>query len=442
MSVYSAFILNIALYSIFPLYLTTVKSKSRTLSFYIYISVVLVLGGLLGSIYSFKLSDNIIISGGHIAFGAFMMSITMLIIIERKVSVLNNIMKLVILVDAFIFLGFKLYTWLLNSDLVINHQNISTDVFQTPLLVLVIGGTLILLELLFLLFLFVQVRKFVFNVSLLSIIYTCAFIFILCIDGLLFPLVASGFDVDLGHILGNVSGKFVLAVSYSVPMLIFYWVFKRHLVLFLKSPLELSELVTAPRKKLLEELYRYEIQDQNLRDSNLELLQLSTVDSLTSLANRRKFDDTLDIEWKRCKRNGKHLTLIIGDIDFFKQYNDEYGHQQGDNCLKEVAALWEKCFSRPTDLAARIGGEEFAIILPETQAAQCISELNLFTQKLASENIPHAKSSVATYVSMSIGVVSVIPNKDSSAKKLFLQADKNLYQAKQQGRNRIISTAQ
>ncbi|MDO6489061.1 diguanylate cyclase [Colwellia sp. 6_MG-2023] len=441
MNVLSAFILNVAIYSIFPLLLTTVKPKSRTILFYVYISTVLVLGGVLGSIYSFKLSENIVISGGTIAFGAFMMSITMLIIIERNVSVINNVMKLVLLVNTLTYLSFKLYSLLLDSDVVINHLNISIDIFQTSFSMLLIGGGLIILELLILLFLFIQIRKVIFNISFLAFIYTAAFIVILCIDGLLFPLIAIGLDENLSNIImDNITGKLILALSYSFPMLIFYWVFKRHLVRFLKSPIQLKDLMTAPRKKLLEELHRYEMQDQQLRQKNLELLELSNQDSLTSLANRRKFDDALNIEWKRCERSKKPLTLVIGDLDFFKQYNDQYGHQKGDHCLRAIAVLWGKCFSRPADLAARIGGEEFAMILPETLAAQCVDELNLFMQRLQSEKIPHIKSMVSDYVTMSIGVASAIPNKDSSANELLDLADKNLYQAKQQGKNRIIST--
>ena len=441
MNVLSAFLLNVAIYSIFPLLLTTVKPKSRTILFYVYISTVLVLGGVIGSIYSFKLSENIVISGGTIAFGAFMMSITMLIIIERNVSVINNVMKLVLLVNTLTYLSFKLYSLLLDSDVVINHLNISIDIFQTSFSMLLIGGGLIILELLILLFLFIQIRKVIFNISFLAFIYTAAFIVILCIDGLLFPLIAIGLDENLSNIImDNITGKLILALSYSFPMLIFYWVFKRHLVRFLKSPIQLKDLMTAPRKKLLEELHRYEMQDQQLRQKNLELLELSNQDSLTSLANRRKFDDALNIEWKRCERSKKPLTLVIGDLDFFKQYNDQYGHQKGDHCLRAIAVLWGKCFSRPADLAARIGGEEFAMILPETLAAQCVDELNLFMQRLESEKIPHIKSMVSDYVTMSIGVASAIPNKDSSANELLDLADKNLYQAKQQGKNRIIST--
>lgn len=429
------------LYSIFPLLLTIVKPKSRTILFYVYISTVLVLGGVLGSIYSFNLSENIVISGGSIAFGAFMMSITMLIIIERNVSVINNVMKLVLLVNTLTFLSFKLYSLLLDSDVVINHLNISIDIFQTSFSLLLIGGGLILLELLILLFLFIQIRKVIFNISFLAIIYTAAFIVILCLDGLLFPLIAVGLDENLINIImNNVTGKLILALSYSFPMLIFYWVFKRHLVRFLKSPIQLQNLMTAPRKKLIEELHRYEMQDQQLRQKNSELLQLSNQDSLTLLPNRRKFDEALNIEWKRCERSKKPLTLVIGDLDFFKQYNDQYGHQKGDHCLRAIASLWGKCFSRPADLAARIGGEEFAIILPETLAVQCVDELNLFMQRLKNENIPHIKSTVSDYVTMSIGVASAIPNKDSSANDLLDLADKNLYKAKQQGKNRIIST--
>ncbi|PIE35741.1 GGDEF domain-containing protein [candidate division KSB3 bacterium] len=435
----TAFFVNVAFYAIFPLYFTTIKTQARIVAFYMYISIVLVLGGLAGVVYSFTLAESIHISGGNLAYGAFMMSTVMLIIIERDVATFRNMIRLVILVVLFVFLGFNFLAWLLESRTVLNPFLVPAEIFRVSLWVLILGGVLILGELLLLLFIFLQVRKFVENIAALSLIYTIAFIVILCADGTLFPLLAFGLSPELIDIIfGNVSGKVVLASCYSVPMLLFYVVFRKNFSQFLDTPLQMKDLIRAPRGKLLETIYHYELRQQKLQRDNLELEQLSGYDELTRLANRRKFEQTFEAEWSRCRRNASPITLAIGDIDFFKQYNDFYGHQQGDECLKTTAALWGDIFKRPPDLAARIGGEEFAIILPDTPLEQSISNLQQFLKRLQQQNIPHSKSTVAAHVTMSIGVAGMVPHKDTSPKELFIEADQRLYAAKYGGRNRII----
>lgn len=435
-----AFLLNIVLYSIFPLYFATLNTRLRTAAFYSYISVVLLVGGLAGAIYSFPFSETLHISGGNLAYGAFMMSTIMLIIVERSVSTFRNMIRLVVMVDFFVFLGFNFLAWLLESGQVLNPLHVSSDIFHVSLRVLLIGGILILGEILLLLFIFLQARKWLSNLTALAIIYTFAFIVILCADGALFPLLAFGLSPDLVPIIfGNVSGKFIMGAFYSIPMLLFYLIFRKNFARFLDTPLAMNELIIAPRKKLLETLYHYEVRDQQLQRDKRELTKIAGRDELTGLANRRKFDQTFAAEWSRCQRKGHPLMLVIGDIDFFKQFNDTYGHRQGDVCLKTISEFWEKIFNRPSDLAARIGGEEFAIILPNTLPEQVLARLQHFLTILHEQPIPHRASSVASCVTMSIGVAGCVPQQDTSPNELFAVADQRLYAAKNNGRNQIVA---
>lgn len=439
MSVFWAFSLNIALYSIIPLYFSTMNTQLRVTAFYCYISLILLVGGLAGAIYSFPISEKLHISGGNMAYGAFMMSTVMLIIIERNMSTFRNIIRLVVIVDIFVFLGFNFLSWVLKSGIVLNPFQIPPEIFDVSLWMLILGGILILGEVLLLLLIFLQIRKFISSLTVLAFIYTVAFFLILCLDGVLFPLIAFGLSPELVSIIvGNVSGKIVLASGYSVPMLLFYWLFRRSFSRFLKTPLAVNELVRAPRKQLLETLYHYEARDQQLQRDNQALTEAAEHDKLTALANRRKFDQTLEAEWTRCKREQSPLTLVIGDIDFFKQYNDTYGHQQGDICLQMIATSWGNIVKKPTDLAARIGGEEFAIISPDTQPDQILESLQHFLLLLQERPIPHGTSAVASHVTMSIGVAGCVPQRGASPNDLFVAADQHLYTAKHAGRNCII----
>jgi diguanylate cyclase (GGDEF)-like protein/PAS domain S-box-containing protein len=167
------------------------------------------------------------------------------------------------------------------------------------------------------------------------------------------------------------------------------------------------------------------------------LRYLSSMDGLTGIANRRTFDNTLDKEWRRALRNRNHISLLIMDIDFFKKYNDKYGHPAGDRCLQRVASTIEESLKRPGDLAARYGGEEFSIILPETDAEGALYFAETMRQKIESLCIPHEKSEAAQFVTISIGVATVIPQQDITHASLIEMADKVLYKAKESGRNCI-----
>ncbi len=167
------------------------------------------------------------------------------------------------------------------------------------------------------------------------------------------------------------------------------------------------------------------------------LEEMSMVDSLTGLANRRQFDEALAREWKRCQRERQPLALIFADVDRFKAYNDYYGHQRGDECLRQLAAVLANGARRPLDLAARYGGEEFVVLLPDTGplAARQIAEA--LVSEVQALKIPHPDSDCAPEVTISAGVVGMVPPGRSTSDELVRLADEALYQAKQAGRNRV-----
>ena len=168
-----------------------------------------------------------------------------------------------------------------------------------------------------------------------------------------------------------------------------------------------------------------------------ELETLSFKDGLTGVANRRMFDSILNIEWLNARRNSQPLSLIMIDIDYFKQYNDYYGHIQGDNCLKQVSTALSAAASRAHDTFARYGGEEFMLILPETDAASANKVAQRCRDLIFKEQIMHAKSQVSQLLTISIGVASTIPAHKDEPVSLIEAVDKRLYQAKQKGRNCI-----
>lgn len=169
-----------------------------------------------------------------------------------------------------------------------------------------------------------------------------------------------------------------------------------------------------------------------------ELEQMSLVDSLTGLANRRQFDRVYSQEWARCQREAKPLALIFLDVDHFKDYNDYFGHQRGDDCLRKLSQVFADAARRPTDLAARYGGEEFVILLPETAAVAARQIAEALSRRVQALGIPHPASQCAGEVTVSAGVAVMQPAPEHDAMELVRMADKALYEAKQSGRNRVI----
>jgi len=193
------------------------------------------------------------------------------------------------------------------------------------------------------------------------------------------------------------------------------------------------------RPAIIRARVRNHLELKYLRD---RLKEQSLVDGLTGLPNRRRFDEQLKSEWNRAKRHGTPLSLLMIDIDYFKKYNDTYGHLGGDDCLKSVAGCLLAQAKRSTDLMARWGGEEFAALLPETGIDQALAIAETMRLEVQSLRISHESSLVNPYVSISTGVASIVPSDDSSIDALIKSADEALYRAKQNGRNRVEAANQ
>jgi diguanylate cyclase (GGDEF)-like protein len=181
-----------------------------------------------------------------------------------------------------------------------------------------------------------------------------------------------------------------------------------------------------------------QILQQKVQEKTLALSTLANLDSLTQLANRRRFDEVLEQEWRRMRRLHLPLALILCDVDYFKRYNDTYGHQAGDECLRSIAQILRSHIKRPGDLVARYGGEEFAIILPNTECSQATQLATQILNAVLHLKIAHEQSDISPYITLSIGISSIVPNGYHQPANLVQLADQALYEAKSQGRNRLI----
>ncbi|HXG67974.1 MAG TPA: diguanylate cyclase [Blastocatellia bacterium] len=191
--------------------------------------------------------------------------------------------------------------------------------------------------------------------------------------------------------------------------------------------------------RLMEErLELLELRTHQLEQTNQDLQRLSYLDGLTGIANRRHFEEALDLEWRRACRVGMPLSLIMIDADFFKAFNDAYGHQRGDDCLVLLASTLRNALNRPGDMAARYGGEEFIIILPGTDAEGAAEMAETIRARVEEMGIAHAGSPADKVVTISLGVVTGYPTRGFSPAALIAAADEALYQAKEGGRNRVI----
>ncbi|MFH1816840.1 MAG: diguanylate cyclase [Pseudomonadota bacterium] len=189
--------------------------------------------------------------------------------------------------------------------------------------------------------------------------------------------------------------------------------------------------------------FMFDISERKKTEEQLVILQkeleaLSFKDGLTGVANRRMFDSILEVEWAHARRNNQPLSVIMLDIDYFKQYNDSYGHIEGDACLKRVAQTLNSAATRARDLFARFGGEEFVLVLPGTDEGSAAKIAERCRSLIFKEQIPHAQSPVSQILTVSLGVGTIIPSHQDDPLSFVETVDKRLYQAKQHGRNCIV----
>jgi diguanylate cyclase (GGDEF)-like protein len=238
-----------------------------------------------------------------------------------------------------------------------------------------------------------------------------------------------------GYIYGVISGLATVVYClyfFSIPGKLFYYTsdnLYRMGIILLVVPIMI--LIVGSLKNSVDK------RTKELEEANRRLNLLSTIDSLTGIPNRRFFDQSMIKEWRRAQRDQQKLTVAMIDIDFFKYYNDTYGHQEGDNCLNQVAYAIAKEARRPGDLAARYGGEEFALILPNTDISGAVALCEAIRRSVQMLAIPHQASLVNPSVTVSIGVATVVPCENMSPCHLIKLADQSLYKAKENGRDKV-----
>lgn len=200
----------------------------------------------------------------------------------------------------------------------------------------------------------------------------------------------------------------------------------------------LQQALKSQNTKLETEIRYRQAVEAELIEANRRLKVLANLDGLTQVANRHRFDEYFEREWLRSQRERTELAVVLCDVDYFKRYNDRFGHQAGDLCLKQVAQGISSVIKRPADLVARYGGEEFVVILPQTTAETALHMAETIRFQIARLNLEHPESDASDHVSLSLGVTSVVPNVQSTKEQLLSTADQALYQAKLQGRNRAV----
>ncbi|MEB0028520.1 PleD family two-component system response regulator [Pseudomonas sp. MH9.2] len=188
-----------------------------------------------------------------------------------------------------------------------------------------------------------------------------------------------------------------------------------------------------------DEAYRaLRVSQQQLLDTNLVLQRLMNSDGLTGLSNRRHFDEYLELEWRRALREQSQISLLMIDVDYFKAFNDNFGHLEGDEALRQVSSAIRESCGRSSDLPARYGGEEFALVLPTTSPGGARLLAEKLRQTVEGLNIPHIFSLPGSILTISIGLATMIPQPGSNSRQLIMDADKGLYSAKNNGRNQVV----
>lgn len=238
---------------------------------------------------------------------------------------------------------------------------------------------------------------------------------------------------EMGDEFGSIAGKGIKSVIEEVEKA-FYFEYPCH------SPQKNRWFAMRVTPLQIKQEKYFVISHQDITERKLseeKIMSLAHLDGLTNIPNRRAFDEFLDSEWKRCFRLNKPISLAIIDIDYFKQLNDTYGHQFGDESLIKISALLAKYVNRPSDFCARYGGEEFVLVWGDTSLSHSLEFVNDLLQKIAQLQIPYCEDATNRYLTVSIGLAVMTPSNDTSETELISQADSMLYQAKRTGRNKI-----
>ena len=293
------FAIQVLVYAAFPISFSLLRSKSRYIYFYIYIAVLLIVAGLLGSIYAYPLTDGIALSAGSLAYGAMMMSTLLLVIIGRDLEVVRNIVRLVILVNVFEVALFAISSRALRSSWVLNPFDTESAVFDVSIRVIVVGGVLGVAELMLLVVVFEAVKRKVTATNILSALYVLFFVVVLCLDGVLFPSLAFTFDSGLAtSIREGVHAKLILAVSFSVPLILFLATSRSLIANYAAGPLRLQEILFAPHHELVGEIERQRAEiaakDRQIADNvGLRDLRKSVSMALADVDVHSDIDDIL-----------------------------------------------------------------------------------------------------------------------------------------------------
>lgn len=533
----SLMILQIAAFSIFPLYFTTLSSPIRQAHFYIYISLVLLIGGFMGNVYSLPVADGIVVSGGNLCYGAFMMTSVMFVWVEKDAFILRHLVRLVILVDIFNLVFSFLAESILKTNGVINPHGVPSGMFETSTFLIALGGVLIVSELLLLLFIFEFTKKRRSPLPVTAAIYILSFVLVLVLDGIAFPFIAFGMSAEIAAIVfGGLAGKILIAVAFGVPLALFV-IWKRRAfadyleadtvrwrllasssadlikemarkdqdvrrgdIVFKNSTeglavvdsagamlkanaaftrmLDIGEGLVGPHTTSLKdafwsdgkpvllpqsprerwrrevlfgrsrsrpgilsitpageddeggETYVYSLIDITEQKSAQErLADLASRDQLTGLANRRVLDQSL------VSLRGTPFTLIIVDLDHFKDVNDSYGHGAGDRVLQVVASRLDAIrheYLKPDDILCRIGGDEFALLVRSGDSGTIQSLVERVQQALG--QTVRIDENLEVFSSATLGV-SYKP--EAGGHDALLEADAALYEAKRNRRGSV-----
>ncbi len=258
-------------------------------------------------------------------------------------------------------------------------------------------------------------------------------------------------DPDYVHLVDSVTSELALPILFQGRTLGVFNFENDRAQAFSGDTVTLLQMITdqiagvvhlaSVNRRLSEMAEELETANRRLHELNRTLEALSTVDSLTGLANRRQFDRMLDLEWRRAIRGGSPLSLLLIDIDFFKRYNDSHGHLRGDAVLAEVANVLAAAFTRAGDLVARYGGEEFAALLPNTTAEAAGELAEIARARVEARGLPHPASDAARVVTVSVGAATTVPDPWRLPPALVERADRALYLAKGAGRNCLRTSA-